>query len=114
MIGIVIIYIKRHHGAPVRQRRLGARRRCRTCSTNAHARQAASKYDPQFEWTVFWIALVGIVADGRGTVSDGHRRRKRRTAVPLGDASTVAEDLAADDVATRSTTSRPSPTHDAP
>jgi hypothetical protein len=50
------------------------------------------KYEPRFEWTVFWIALVALLG-AAALLFDQRRRRKRRKAVPL-PGSTVAEDLA--------------------
>ena len=94
LIGIVIIYIKRHHGH-IFGNDDSALRKVQDSLNNARARPVASKYNPQFEWTVFWIALVGIVG-AVAALYAGHRRRKRRSAIPLDGAGTVAEDLAAE------------------
>ena len=94
MIGIVIIYIKRHHAHLFGNNDSGLRKVQDTLNS-AHARQTASKYNPRFEWTVFWIALVGIVATA-AALYYGHRRRKRRSAVAIDDASTVTADLVAE------------------
>ncbi len=94
MIGIVIIYIKRHHGHLFGNDQSGLQK-VQDSLNNARARQVASKYNPRFEWTVFWIALVGLVGTG-SALYYGHRRRKRRSAVPIGAASSVADDLAAE------------------
>lgn len=94
LIGIVIIYIKRHHGHLFGNNDSGLQK-VKNGLDNARARQVASKYNPQFEWTVFWIAIVGLVATA-GALVYGHRRRRRRSAVPLDGVSTVAEDLVAE------------------
>jgi hypothetical protein len=93
MIGIVVIYLKRHHGHLFGNNGSGLRN-VQNSLDKARARQAAEKYNPRFEWTVFWIALVGL-AGAATALFVGHRRRRRRRAVPL-DAATVAEDLAAE------------------
>ncbi len=93
MIGIVIVYIKRHHGH-LFGNDTSALQKAKDTLDQASARQAASKYNPQFEWTVFWIALVGIAGTGTALYVS-YRRRKRRSAVPLDRAATVAADLAA-------------------
>ena len=93
MIGIVIIYIKRHHGHLFSSD--SGLSKVQNSLDKARARQVASKYNPRFEWTVFWIALAGLVGSGAALYA-GHRRRKRRSAVPFGGGSTVAADLAAE------------------
>jgi hypothetical protein len=56
--------------------------------------KADLKYAPKFEWSVFWIAAVALLATAAVLV-DQRRRRKRRKAVPL-QAPSVAEDLVAE------------------
>ena len=112
MIGIVIIYIKRHHAHLFGNNDSGLRKVQDTLN-NAHARQTASKYNPQFEWTVFWIALVGIVATA-AALYYGHRRRQ---APQRGRRSTMrrrSPRTSSPRCPMRSTTWRPSPTRDAP
>jgi uncharacterized protein DUF4129 len=94
LIGIVIVYIKRHHGH-IFGNDDSALQKAKNGLDNARARQAASKYNPRFEWTVFWIALVGLTGAGAALYA-GHRRRRRRSAIPLVGAASVAEDLAAE------------------
>jgi hypothetical protein len=53
-----------------------------------------ARIEPQFEWTVLWIAIVALAAGG-GWLYYNWRTRKRRTAVPLDRERTVAEDFAA-------------------
>jgi hypothetical protein len=93
MIGIVIVYIKRHHGHLFGND--SGLHNVQNTLDRARARQVAAKYNPRFEWTVFWIALVGLGGTGAALYVQ-HRRRRRRRAVPLDAASTVAEDLAAE------------------
>ena len=94
MIGIVVIYLKRHHGHLFGNNDSKLRNVGDTLD-KARARQVASKYNPRFEWTVFWIALVGL-AGAATALFVAHRRRKRRTAMPLDAASSFSEDLAAE------------------
>ncbi len=93
MLGIVIIYIKRHHGHLFGND--SGLKNVQDTLDKARARQVASNYNPRFEWTVFWIAVVGLTG-AVAALYVGHRRRKRRSAVPLDAASAVAEDLAAE------------------
>jgi hypothetical protein len=91
LIGIVIIYIKRHHGH-IFGNDDSALRKAKDSLDKARARQTASKYNPRFEWTVFWIALAGIAVAGSALYAD-RRRRTRRSAIPFDAADTVAADL---------------------
>src|SRR5438876_7056720 len=90
LIGIVILYIKRHH-ANLFGNRDSALRKAGKGAIPPH-KKGDLKYEPQFEWTVFWIAVVALAALAVVFLVQ-RRRRKRRKAVPL--APTVAEDLAA-------------------
>lgn len=52
------------------------------------------RYEPKFEWTMVWVALV-IAAVGGGWLTYVWRTRKKRTAVPLEREQSVADDFAA-------------------
>jgi len=91
LIGIVILYIKRHH-ANLFGHHGSALAKAGKVVTNPH-KKGDLKYEPQFEWTVFWIAVV-VLGALAVVFLEQRRRRKRRNAVPLA-APTVAEDLAA-------------------
>jgi hypothetical protein len=54
----------------------------------------AARYEPRFEWIVFWIAVAGIAISATAMVITW-RRRKRRKAIPLDLVDSVTEDLAA-------------------
>jgi hypothetical protein len=92
-IAFVVIYIKLHHG-----RFLGldtsALSKSRDALANKNGRHVAGRYEPRFEWVVFWIAVAGIAITTTALVITW-RRRKRRKAIPLDLADSVAEDLAA-------------------
>lgn len=90
LIGIVILYIKRHHGNLFGNRDAALRKAGKAIPTN---KKGELKYEPQFEWIVFWVAVVALVALAVVFLVQ-RRRRQRRKAVPL-VAPTVAEDLAA-------------------
>lgn len=90
-VAFVVIYLKRHHHVLFH------------VNTNAlkngkkalkHRPGDAATTEPQFEWTVLWIALV-VLAGAAGWFYWTWRTRKRRTAVPLDLKPTVADELAA-------------------
>jgi hypothetical protein len=60
-----------------------------------HGRRGkAPPLEPQFEWTMLWIALA-VLALGGGWLYYGWRTRAKRKAEPLDREQTVADDLAA-------------------
>jgi hypothetical protein len=89
-LAFVVIYLKSHHHAfsGIHLKGLNnAKKRL-----NGHTNGDTATVEPQFEYTVLWIALAGI-AVGSGWLYYGWRTRTRRTAVPL--EQTMAEDFAA-------------------
>jgi hypothetical protein len=92
LIGIIVLYIKRHHGHIFGNNDNALKKAGQTLK-NARTPQKASKYAPHFQWLVFWIA-VGLAAVMTAGWLIARRRRKRRHPRPL-PASTVAEDFAA-------------------
>jgi hypothetical protein len=87
----LVVYIKRHHSHLFEQAQL---KKPPQAPNKHHPGTTDLKYEPRFEWSVFWIALVALAA-GVVFFIDQRRRRKRRKAVPL-IAPSVAEDLAAE------------------
>ncbi len=90
LIAFAVIYIKLHHG-----HLLGIN----TSLNKKHGlagphRQVAGKYEPKFEWAVFWVAAVAVTI-GVTAMYIAWRRRKFRTAMPLNRDGIVVEDLAA-------------------
>jgi hypothetical protein len=89
VIAFGVVYLKRHHGHFSFNARglknLGAAKRARHGGT-------AARFEPTFEWPVLAVALVALSVGGVFAYLH-HRRRKRRTAVPL--EPTVAQDFAA-------------------
>jgi hypothetical protein len=92
LIGIIVLYIKRHHGHIFGNNNNPLKKAGDTLK-NAQEQQKPSKYSPHFEWLVFWIA-VALAAVMATVYVINRKRRKRRRPASL-PAMTVAEDLAA-------------------
>lgn len=92
LIGIIVLYIKRHHGH-IFGNNSNPLKKLGETSKNAHTPQKPSKYEPHFEWLVFWIA-VALAAVMTAVYVIDRRRRKRGRPGPLPQ-TTVAEDLVA-------------------
>jgi hypothetical protein len=90
-LAFIVIYLKRHHHSlfPLNSKAL---KNSTLGKDHPHGHRAA--VEPQFEYTVLWIALAGLVVGG-GWFYFVWRTRKKRTAVPLELEQTVAEDFAA-------------------
>jgi hypothetical protein len=91
-LAFVVIYIKHRHGNvfDVHVRGLNPKLPSRRAGKNG----SKAQYEPQFEWSIFWIAVAVIALTG-GWLLYRRRVRKRRTLAPLELQSTVAEDFAA-------------------
>jgi hypothetical protein len=89
----MVLYLKHHHSHLFSKNTL---KNPGKLVQKHHTGASELKYEPRFEWTVFWIAAVALVATA-AFLFDQRRRRllRRRKAVPLEGAS-VAEDLAAE------------------
>jgi hypothetical protein len=90
-LAFIVVYLKRHHHSIFNINPQGLNN-----AKNAlkHRGGHRAKVEPQFEWTVLWIALA-VLAAGCGWFYYTWRMRKRRTAVPLDHERTVADDFAA-------------------
>jgi uncharacterized protein DUF4129 len=91
VLAFVVFYIKRHHGKLFQVDTSGLKKA--GDAVKSRPKHVRANYEPQFEWIVFWIAIAAL-AVAAVAVFVAHRRRKRRTAVPLASAD-VAEELAA-------------------
>jgi Domain of unknown function (DUF4129) len=87
-LAFVVIYLKRHHHSIFNINPQGLNN-----AKNALKNRGGHKanVEPQFEWTVLWVAIAAI-AVGVGWFYYTWRTRKKRTAVPL--ERSVAEELA--------------------
>jgi Domain of unknown function (DUF4129) len=95
ILGIVgfVIYLKHHHAQLFSHNPLKNPGDLANKATNG---KDDLKYEPKFEWSVFWIAVIALLATAV-FVLDQRRRRlaRRRKAVPL-QAASVADDLVAE------------------
>ena len=89
-LAFVVIYLKRHHHHFLIPHAKGLTNAKKALQAG-HGHRAA--IEPHFEYTVLWIALVGLAVGG-GWFYYVWRTRKKRTAVPLELEQTVAEDFA--------------------
>ena len=96
VLAFVIVYLKRAPRAHLSSSTTQALRLARRREAHAHtARQAASQYEPTFEWPVLWVALVVLAAVG-GVFCDYRSRKPPQAARPRSTLEpTVAEDVAA-------------------
>src|SRR5438477_10620295 len=94
VLGILalVLYLKRHHSHLFTQ---GSLRKAGNVVNKHHTGSTELKYEPRFEWSVFWIALVALIATAAFLIDQRRRLLRRRKAVPL-PGSTVAEDFAAE------------------
>ena len=90
-LAFVVIYLKRHHHA-LFGLNTNALKNSTLYKNHPHGHRAA--IEPRFEYTVLWVALA-VIAIGGGWFYYTWRTRKQRTAVPLEQELTVAEDFAA-------------------
>src|SRR5262245_41567988 len=90
-LAFVVIYLKRHHHSI-----FNVNPKALKNGTNALKGRAGHRanIEPQFEWTVLWIA-VAVLAIGGGWMYYNWKTRKKRKAVPLDQEQTVADDFAA-------------------
>jgi predicted secreted protein len=90
VIAFVIIYMKQHHHQLLRVHTI---KPAHGKAPKHHANGKAAPYEPHFEYSVLWIALVALVVGG-GFIVYRWRTRKKRPLVPLNLQPTVAEDFA--------------------
>jgi hypothetical protein len=89
-LAFVVIYLKRHHHHFLIPHANGLNNAKKALQAG-HGHRAV--VEPHFEYTVLWIALLGLAVGG-GWFYYVWRTRKKRTAVPLELEQTVAEDFA--------------------
>jgi hypothetical protein len=89
-LAFVVIYLKRHHHHFLIPHAKGLNNAKKALQAG-HGHRAV--VEPHFEYTVLWIALVGLAVGG-GWFYYVWRTRKKRTAVPVELAQSVAEDFA--------------------
>ena len=90
-LAFVVIYLKRHHGTLFSLNTKALKNGQKMFGNRPKGHRAA--VEPQFEWTVLWIAIAALVVGG-AWLFYVWRSRKKRTAVPLELESTVADDFA--------------------
>jgi len=91
-LAFIVIYLKRHHNSIFNNINPQGLKNAKNGLKHPNGHRA--KVEPQFEWTVLWIALA-VLAAGGGWFYYAWRTRKKRTAVPLDGVRTVADDFAA-------------------
>jgi hypothetical protein len=91
LVAYVILQLKKHGGHGLHFNPKGLSNTANVLNKRTGKRV---RYEPQFEWTMVWIAIA-VVAVGGGWFYYSWRTRKKRTAVPLEREQTVVEDFAA-------------------
>ena len=89
-VAFIFFYLKSHHHSLLHVNTNGLKNGQQLLNGRNGHRAAV---EPQFEWAVLWVAIVGL-AVGAGWFYYTWRTRKKRTAVPLDAERTVAEDFA--------------------
>jgi hypothetical protein len=89
-LAFVVIYLKRHHHQ-LNLPHLKTPNDAKNVLRKGHGHSAA--VEPQFEYTVLWVALAALAVSS-GWFYYVWRTRKKRTAVPLELEQSVAEDFA--------------------
>jgi Domain of unknown function (DUF4129)/Family of unknown function (DUF6338) len=89
-IAFILFYLKKHHHSLLHVNTNGLKNGQKLLNGRNGHRAAV---EPQFEWAVLWVAIVGL-AIGAAWFYYTWRTRKKRTAVPLDAERTVAEDFA--------------------
>src|SRR3954453_2692262 len=90
-LAFMVFYMKRHHNQ-LFHIDSSALDKSKNALKNRPHRTGAGKYEPQFEWLVFWIAIAGI-AVGAIVAFVLYRRRKQRRALAAEAEPSIAEDL---------------------
>lgn len=91
LIAFVVIYMKRHHGHL--NFHLNPNALHPGSALHHKTNGKAASYEPKFEWSVFWLAVV-VAAGSIGFFIYQWRARKKRPLVPLNLQATVVEDFA--------------------
>ena len=91
-IAFVVLYIKRHHGHLLNVNTDAINNAKNKLKTPSHGKKA--QFEPQFEWSLFWVA-VAVIGLSAAFLVYRWKVRKRRTLTPLELQSTVADDFAA-------------------
>ena len=91
-LAFMVIYLKRHHNQ-IFNLNTSALDNSKNALKHRPHRTGAGKYEPQFEWLVFWIALAGILAGAVAMYVLYRRQKRRKSAAAEAAAPTVTEDL---------------------
>jgi Domain of unknown function (DUF4129) len=90
-LAFMVIYMKRHHNQ-IFHIDTSALDKSKNALENRPHRTAVGKYEPQFEWVVFWIALAGIIVSAAAMFVLYRRQKKRKSLTP-GSEPSMTEDL---------------------
>lgn len=90
VLAFMVLYVKRHHGTLLKVDG-SALDRSRNALRGNRRRQVSARYEPQFEWPVFWVAVAVLTAAAAATVIVHRRRERRVAALPAGDAGMADE-----------------------
>jgi hypothetical protein len=92
-LAFMVFYLKRHHNQ-IFHIDTSALDKSKNALKNRPHRAGAGKYEPQFEWIVFWIALAGVLI-GAVVMYLLYRRNKQRKVLTAEAEPSVTEDLVA-------------------
>jgi hypothetical protein len=92
-LAFVVFYMRRHHNQ-LFHIDTSALEKSKNALKNRPRRAGSGKYEPQFEWIVFWIALAGVLV-GAVVMYLLYRRNKQRKALAAQAEPSVTVDLIA-------------------
>jgi hypothetical protein len=90
-LAFMVFYMRRHHNQ-LFHIDTSALDKSKNALKNRPHRTGAGKYEPQFEWLVFWIALAGILVSA-AAMYVLYRRQKKRKALNAVAEPSMTEDL---------------------
>jgi hypothetical protein len=90
-LAFMVFYLRRHHNQ-IFHIDTSALDKSKNALKNRPHHGGTGKYEPQFEWIVFWIALAGLIVSG-AAMYVLYRRQKQRKAANAAAQPSVTEDL---------------------
>jgi hypothetical protein len=92
VVGAVAIYLRTHH-THLFNFNSSMFRRSGSALSHGRGKKGAARYEPQFEWTVFWVAVAVLAVIAAALVISWRRRRGNLAGIGLHEPS-MADEIA--------------------